>query len=315
LNNSMTGQVLFYILISALLLVFSIVLKVTPVDTISFAFTLTYLLGSLESVLLMIPNLMRAGVASRNLEQLRTELEDSIVPVHSHSRNYDFKSFFQHIQICALEFYYGDRYSSFGIGPIDFEIHAGEVVFIYGGNGSGKTTFIYSLLGLLYPTTGMIKINNTAVNETNYPAYRALFSVVFSDYYLFNEIITPERIDPEKADYYLKVFELSDKVTLENNQYSTVDLSAGQKKRLVLSSVLLEDKRILVLDEWAADQDPYFREKFYREIIPSLKNNGMTVIAITHDDKYYHCADRLFKMEDGKMVPKSVNVYDRITQL
>lgn len=309
LNNSMTGQVLFYLLISSVLLVFSVVFKIASVDTISFAFSLTYLLGSLEAVMLMIPMLMRAGVASGNLIQLKKELEESVLPTPTRSAACDFKSSFERIQVCDLEFYYGDRHNSFGIGPVNFEIRKGEVVFIYGGNGSGKTTFIYSLLGLFYPTAGTLKLNSTVLNETNYAEYRSLFSVVFSDYYLFNEIITPEPIDADKADQYLKLFELEDKVTIDGTRFSTTDLSAGQKKRLALIAALLEGKQILVIDEWAADQDPNFRNKFYTEIIPMLKSNGVTVVAITHDDKYYYCADKLFRMEDGKISAKNLAVH------
>jgi putative pyoverdin transport system ATP-binding/permease protein len=307
LNNSMTGQVLFYLLVSSVLLVFSVVLSVKPVNIVSFAFTLTYLLGSLEAVMLMLPMLMRAGVAAGNLGQLRQELEDNVMPV-SASRMLGFRTMFDRIQVCDLEFHYGEKQRSFGIGPINFEIRKGEVVFIYGGNGSGKTTLIYSLLGLYQPKAGMLKLNNIAINESNYAEYRTLFSVVFSDYYLFNEIITTQPVNLAKAALYLKIFELQDKVTIEDNRFSTIDLSAGQKKRLALIAALLEEKPILVLDEWAADQDPHFRNKFYTEIVPLLKNSGITVVAITHDDKYYYCADKLYRMEDGNIIPRNLVV-------
>ncbi|MGB8191920.1 MAG: cyclic peptide export ABC transporter [Chitinophagaceae bacterium] len=307
LNNSMTGQVLFYLLISSVLLVFSVVLSVKPVDVVSFVFTLTYLLGSIEAVMLMLPMLMRAGVAAGNLAQLRQELEDNVLPP-SAARIVGFRESFETIQACELEFYYGDRQRSFGIGPINFEVNKGEAIFIYGGNGSGKTTFIYSLLGLYQPTAGMLRLNGMAINEATYAEYRSLFSVVFSDYYLFDEIITPQPVNLKNAAQYLKIFELEDKVTIEGNRFSTIDLSAGQKKRLALIAALLEDKPILVLDEWAADQDPHFRNKFYTEIVPLLKSSGITVVAITHDDKYYYCADKLFKMDEGKLIQRNLAI-------
>jgi cyclic peptide transporter len=304
----MTGQVFFYILITSVLLVFSVVLDIKPVNIISYVFTLTYLLGSLEGVMLMLPVFMRAGVASGNLEQLKKEMEASLRPVTRVVKNIDPDFQFEKIQVYDLEFYYDGTGQSFGIGPVSLQINKGEVVFIYGGNGSGKTTFVYTLMGLYYPTAGHLMLNETPVEESGYPLYRSMFAVVFSDYYLFNEIIIPAPLDERKAEEYLRVFELSDKVTITDNRFSTVNLSAGQKKRLAIIAALLEGKRVLVLDEWAADQDPHFRSKFYTEIIPWLKINGITILAITHDDKYYYCADKLFKMEEGRLVQKNITV-------
>jgi putative ATP-binding cassette transporter len=210
-----------------------------------------------------------------------------------------------------LEFYYGDHDKTFGIGPINFDVRKGEVVFIYGGNGSGKTTLIYSILGLCFPSGGMIRLNDTSINETNYADYRTAFSVVFNDFYLFNELIGVDDFDIDKWEYYIRLFELENKVTLEGRCFSTTDLSTGQRKRLALIAALMEEKPILVIDEWAADQDPYFRKKFYTQIIPLLKQDNFTIIAITHDDKYYYCADRLYKMDYGKLHPQSMDVHER----
>ena len=79
-------------------------------------------------------------------------------------------------------------------------------------------------------------------------------------------------------------------------------LSSGERKRLALVLSLLEDKPILLLDEWAAEQDPPFRRKFYHEILPWLKRQGKTVVAVTHDDDHYDVADRVLRMQFGKFV-------------
>jgi putative ATP-binding cassette transporter len=128
-----------------------------------------------------------------------------------------------------------------------------------------------------------------------------MFAVVFSNFFLFDELACADNCDMEKFKRYLQVFELEGKVELQDGRFSTTDLSTGQRKRLALIAALLEEKPVLVLDEWAADQDPHFREKFYMDIIPLLKKEGITLIAITHDDKYYHCADKLFRMDYGKL--------------
>lgn len=307
-NNQITGQILFYLLITSTLLIFSVVLQIKASDVVSFVFTLLYLLGSIEAVMGFFPTLLRAGVASDSLMKLRKELLQAGFQ-NAVSTNEKMKHSFRQIEVKDLEFYYGGQEASFGVGPVSMEINKGEVVFIYGGNGSGKTTFVHAVLGLCTPSAGEILLNGVVVNKDNYADYRSLFSVVFSDFYLFDEILSNKPVDMKKWNYYINLFELEGKVTMDGRNYSTTDLSTGQRKRLALITALLEEKPILVLDEWAADQDPYFRKKFYTEIIPSLKQEGITVLAITHDDRYYHCADKLCKMDEGKMVEENVDLY------
>lgn len=308
LNNQIIGQVLFYILISSVLLVFSVLLKVKPADIVSFVFTLIYLLGAIETIMILLPRVVRAQVSANNLASLKTELEDAGFnsPV---AGKYLRKNEFDHISISNLEFRYGKEEKSFGIGPINFDIQRGEVIFIYGANGSGKTTFIHSILGLCVPSAGEIRLNGIPVTSEGYPEYKTIFATVFSDFYLFNEFLDEREIDMVKWNYYLAMFELEHKVKLEGKQFSTTDLSAGQRKRLALIAALMEEKPVLVIDEWAADQDPYFRKKFYTEIVPALRKDDITIIAITHDDRYYHCADKLYKMDEGKLLEESTGVY------
>jgi putative ATP-binding cassette transporter len=309
LNNQITGQILFNILISSILLFFSIVLEIKTSDTVSFVFILLYLLSSIEAIMIMLPGLVRARISANHLVDLKSELEAAHFN-NSIPEKYVSKDKFEEVTVKNLEFSYGELDQSFSIGPINFDIQKAEVVFIYGGNGSGKTTFVHSVLGLCLPSAGEIRLNGTIINKDNYPIYRTLFSVVFSDFYLFNELLGVDHFDMKKWNYYLNLFEIEGKVKIENMRFSTIDLSTGQRKRLALIVSLMEEKPILVIDEWAADQDPYFRKKFYTEIIPVLKRNGISIIAITHDDKYYHCADRLYKMEDGKLIQENIKVYE-----
>lgn len=308
LNNQIIGQVLFYILIAAILLIFGFVLNIQPHNIVSFVFTLLYLLGALETILTTIPILARAKISSDRLLDLTEDLEIN----NSKNRipqKYIQKEEFDSIVIKDLQFQYGLQSQDFTMGPVHFNIRKGEAVFIYGGNGSGKTTFIQALTGLQISTTGEIQLNGTVITNDTYPEYRAAFAVVFSDFYLFKEMFGLHNLNSGKCDYYLQLFELEGKVRLEGKCFSTIDLSMGQRKRLALIACLLENKPLLVLDEWAADQDPWFRKKFYTEIIPLLKQEGFTIIAITHDDKYYHCADRVYKMEYGRLSEKRIGEY------
>jgi len=308
INNQITGQVLFYILISSVLLVFSIVLNVSAGNIVSYVFTLLYLLGSIETIMVQLPSLMRARVAADQLLNLKKELEGAALKAFV-SKKYVFKSEFQQLVVKDLEFIYSEDDSSFGIGPLDFEIKKGQTIFIYGGNGSGKTTFIYSILGLWLPVAGKISVNGILITEDNFQEFKSFYSVVFSDFYLFDEILDEQQIDVEKWNFYLKLFELEGKVSIHDNRFSTTDLSTGQRKRLRLVAALLEKKSLLILDEWAADQDPNFRKKFYTEILPLLNKEGIAIIAITHDDKYYYCADKLFKMSEGKLFDESTSFH------
>lgn len=311
LNNQITGQVLFYLLISSVLLVFSIQLDIKPEATVNYVFILLYLLSSIEAIMVLLPTITRARVASGRLMQLKQELEheelDNPIPERSLTL-----AEFRSLGASGLEFQYGEGSSetSFGIGPINFEVRKGETVFIYGGNGSGKTTFVFSLLGLWKPTAGHVSLNGIPVTGESYPEYRAIFSVVFSDFYLFDEVLVEGHFNADRWDHYLELFEMQGKVNMEEGRFSTTDLSTGQRKRLALICALMEEKPVLVIDEWAADQDPYFRKKFYTQILPVLKDEGVTVIAITHDDKYYHCADRLYRMDYGRLQEEEVNVQE-----
>lgn len=302
LNNQITGYTLFYTLIAAILIYLNTALQVEVQHTVTFVFTLLYLLGAINTIMVLMPVLVRAKVSANRLLDLRDQLQREY---HAEigGNTLLFKEELEQIAVQQLEYRYGGA-QSFGIGPIDLDIQRGDVIFIYGGNGSGKSTFVHTLLGLLMPTDGVVSYNNIQVMPEMYSEYRKLFAVVFSDFYLFNSLLGIEAFNTEKWHFYLRLFELEGKVSIDSEgRFSTTELSTGQRKRLALIAALLEEKPVLVIDEWAADQDPYFRKKFYTEIIPLLKQQEITIIAITHDDRYYHCADKLFRMEYGKLIP------------
>jgi putative ATP-binding cassette transporter len=193
--------------------------------------------------------------------------------------------------------------SSFILGPINLTLTPGELVFISGGNGSGKTTLAKLLAGLYPPEAGEIRLDGQAIKDGNVNDYRELFSVVFSDFYLFESLLgleTPKLDDQARA--YLSQLQLESKVQVKDGVFSTVDLSQGQRKRLALLTAYLEDRPIYLFDEWAADQDPLFKEVFYYQLLPEMKAKGKTVIVISHDDRYYSVGDRLIKLDSGQLV-------------
>ncbi len=188
----------------------------------------------------------------------------------------------------------------FTLGPLDLTIRQGELVFLIGGNGSGKTTFGKLITGLYTPTDGQIFINGDAVTEENRDIYRQHFSAIFSDFYVFEQImgLDREHLDA-RAHQYLEKLDLRHKVKVVDGMLSTTRLSAGQRKRLALLTVYLEERPIYLFDEWAADQDPEFKEVFYRHLLPELKEKGKTVLVISHDDRYFDVADRVIELREG----------------
>jgi putative ATP-binding cassette transporter len=195
-----------------------------------------------------------------------------------------------------------DSKNGFSIGPLDLDIKQGELIFISGNNGSGKTTIFKLLTGLYQPTSGNIIVGNRSVWPDRIFEYRNLFAVVFSDFYLFNKLYGVNTLDSDWTQMWLERLQLSHKVTINEGKFSTTKLSTGQRKRLALFAALAEKKPILILDEWAADQDPGYRQFFYNVILPSIRAENITVIAITHDESYFHLADRRLHLENGVLV-------------
>jgi ABC-type siderophore export system fused ATPase/permease subunit len=186
----------------------------------------------------------------------------------------------------------------FSVGPVNLEFRCGEIAFIIGGNGSGKTTLAKLLTGLYEPDTGRILVNDNVVKGHQLSEY---FSVVFSPAFLFKKVygVNTAGRGQQVLDY-LRKLKLNDKVEVENNRYSTIDLSGGQRKRLALFQCYLENRPVYLFDEWAADQDPEYRKFFYRTLLPEMKAMGKIIIAITHDDHYFDVADKIIKMNEGK---------------
>jgi putative ATP-binding cassette transporter len=188
------------------------------------------------------------------------------------------------------------------LGPIDLKLFTNEVVFLVGPNGCGKTTLAKLLVGLYFPEEGEIRLNGKPVTDESRREYRENFSVVFSDFFVFEQLLGLEspRLDEQARDYLARL-QLNHKVQVVEGGLSTTELSQGQRKRLALLTAYLEDRPIYLFDEWAADQDPLFKEIFYHQLLPELKARGKTVIVITHDDRYYSVADRLVKLVYGRI--------------
>lgn len=213
-------------------------------------------------------------------------------------------SSFEKLEMDKVCFSYKDDEgkSTFGLDSINFQIKKGDCVFIVGGNGSGKSTLLKVLTGLYHPSSGDITVEDIPVEKTDFQAYRELFSIIFTDFHLFGRLYGLGEVETKKVNNLIKLMELNKKTQYKNGKFTVTNLSTGQRKRLAMITSFLDDKAIYVFDEVAADQDPQFRQFFYEVLIKDLKKNGKTVIAATHDDKYFDVADKVLKMESGKMI-------------
>ena len=264
------------------------------------ATTSLFMLGSFQGVFQSIPMVINAETSAGQLLNLQKRLEDAALPIKEEDQTLDQVNTLSFDQI-SYQYPEQNEITRFDLGPISYAFEAGKTYFVRGSNGAGKTTFIRILLGLYVPTSGTISINGNIVNQPTNGAYRDLFAVVFSDFYLFKKLygIGPAKLIEAKS--LVQMFRLEDKVSVLDDEFDTINLSTGQRKRLALMEALLEDKPFVVLDEWAADQDPEFRRYFYQVLIPYMKKLGKTVIAISHDDKYYDCADEIITIDKGKL--------------
>jgi putative pyoverdin transport system ATP-binding/permease protein len=266
---------------------------------------LVFVVGTCFGLVQAIPIISAANTAADNIERLEARLLATIPKAEIELVEPPKR--FQKIEMRNVVFRYLDKWSDavFQVGPIDFTLLSGELVFITGGNGSGKSTLLKLLAGLYKPDSGEINFDGVRVNDSTRQTYRELISAIFPDYHLFEKLYGTPDPDRAEVDRLLTQFKLLDKTRLTDSQFSTLDLSAGQRKRLALIVSLLEKRPILLLDEWAADQDPEFRRKFYFDLLPELKRTGETVVAITHDDRYLDEMDlpaRRLRMEDGRFV-------------
>jgi putative ATP-binding cassette transporter len=306
LKQMVTTQSLIYLLLGA-------VVFVVPMfgdssaggSTAQTTTALLFVVGACFGLVQSIPVLMAANAAADRLDQLEADLRATAVSAEL--SELDRPAGFDTIEMHDIVFQYVDKSSEalFQVGPVDFALKAGDLVFITGGNGSGKSTFLKLLAGLFIPDSGTIMLDGRRVDNSTRESYRVLISAIFTDYHLFKRLYGDTDPDLAELARLLAQYQLARKTHLVDNEFDTLDLSGGQRKRLALIVGLLESRPILLLDEWTSDQDPDFRRKFYDELLPALQQAGKTIIVVTHDDRYlneFHLPARRLRMDEGRFV-------------
>jgi putative ATP-binding cassette transporter len=297
------GQLLYFAYLGFLAFALPSLVDVPRESVVAAVLTLLYVMSPLDSVLNWLPVVARAAISMRRIEELGLSLEacarpEAGLPTAKRSVSLDGPVVLQGLTYTYPSTERGGE--GFTLGPLDLTVHPGELLFLVGGNGSGKTTLVKLLTGLYAPETGSVSVDRYELEPEDDDAYRALFTVVFADGFLFPTLLGLDAPDlDERASDLITELGLEGVVKVENGAFSTTNLSQGQRKRLALLAACLEDRPVLVLDEWASYQDPRFKRAFYLEILPALQDRGKTLVVISHDEEFFDVADRVVHLTSG----------------
>lgn len=268
-------------------------------DAATISMTVLFMRGPLTSAIGAFPAIMQSQVGLQALKNL------GLVPYSPtfHTQQ-TLPENWQQIRLENVTYDYPEQGGQrFALQPTNLTLTRGETVFLIGGNGSGKSTLSMVISGLYAPSSGKIYLDDIEITEANRDAYRQLFASVFTDFHVFEQMMDGQGhdISEQEIHYWLQQLQLDEKVKVQTNRILNSKLSQGQRKRLGLLLAALEKRSIMILDEWAADQDPQFRRAFYEQLLPLLKQHGYTIFAISHDDKYFHHAERILSMQQGQL--------------
>ena len=298
------GLGLFFIPLGLMLLSLTKIMPISGEILSGYTLTFLYMITPLRGTLYTLPQLSQTNIALAKIESLGLSLTQQITE-RQFSKNSDCDASWKSLELVNVTHTYGNERDEhqFILGAINLEFQPGELVFIVGGNGSGKSTLVKLITGLYVPEAGNILFNGQPVTDENREWYRQQFSVVFSDFYLFERLLGIEGnySENELQDYLIRL-EIDNKVQVKDGVLSTLNLSQGQRKRLALLTAYLEDRPIYIFDEWASDQDPVFKEIFYKKLLPELKQRGKTVLVVSHDERYFQEADRIIKLDYGQVI-------------
>lgn len=294
------GGLLFFLPLGLVLFAGLPGLTFEPAVGSAYVLIILFLIAPLTSVVTLLPVVSGALVSIRSIEAVRRRLPADQGAPAAHTALVR-RDAWRELRLEGVRFAYaGDE--GFALGPVDFVLRPGELVFAVGGNGSGKSTFVKVLCGLYTPQQGRIRVDGVALEAADGPAYRRSFSTIFSDFHMHADLpLAATEADERRAREYLELLRLDGLVSLRDGRFSRVDLSTGQRKRLAMVAALLEQRALLVLDEWAAEQDAESRRLFYESLLPELRARGTAVLVVTHDDRFFDCADRLVRFDYGRI--------------
>jgi multidrug/microcin transport system ATP-binding/permease protein len=300
LSINLISQYGLYLVIAVILFLLPELGILKREDVISYVVILLFIAGPINNLINMQNIYTRLMVANSRIKKFLSDFDTTEINLEINNTT---SGNFSQLKFNNISFDYENdgMEKSFALGPINISIEKGETIFIIGGNGSGKSTFINILTGLYQPSEGEIILNGLSTNQST--ATQNLLAAVFTDNHIFSYNYDNYSLKQnEEYNELLKIMELDKVVTDDKEESARRYFSKGQGKRMSLIFALLENKPILVLDEWAADQDPHFRKYFYENLLPKLRKEGKTIIAVTHDDAYFKHADRIIKFDYGQII-------------
>ena len=306
--SSAWGLLFFFVFLGLLVFVYQRHAEIDTAALTGYALATLYMQQPFQVIMDLVPALGQGELAIQKIEKLGLSLTSEEAPA-ARAGSAEVKRAFDVLNLSNITHTYHreNEEGGFALGPIDMTLRRGEIVFLVGGNGSGKTTLAKIITGLYVPEGGEIRIDGRPVTEATRDDYREHFSAIFSDFHVFDALLGMAAADREaRIKHYLSRLLLDRKVDVLGGVLSTTALSQGQRKRLALLAAYLEDRPIYLFDEWAADQDPQFKDIFYRELVPELRDQGKTIVVISHDDRYFGLADRVVKLEDGRLATHAV---------
>lgn len=314
------GQLAFFGFIGFVLFVLPSLFTISPQALAGATLVVLFIMSPLDVILAWVPILGRAGISLRRIQALDPSLETCSSPEETLPQadtqtqprtGPDRLEFRSALELSGVKHVYrhANTPDGFALGPIDLTIRPEEIVFLVGGNGSGKTTLVKLIAGLYATEEGTIQLDGRTIADDDLETYRQLFTAVFADGHLFKTLLglDPVGLDA-RAGQELARLEMDGHVRVEAGAFSTLDLSQGQRKRLALLAAILEDRPICILDEWASHQDPQFKKTFYLEILPEWRARGKTLVVITHDEDYFHVADRVIHLDSGRISERELDV-------
>jgi putative ATP-binding cassette transporter len=302
MQSSILEQVTLFIPLGLTLFVLPMFAETAPTDLVKIISITLIVIWPAYMLVQIGPVSTAAADTISRLQSIEEKLDNAHLEPLTENDLYPVPPKFDDKIVCKnLEYTYklreGDK-KPFKLTIPEIYINRGELVIMRGGNGSGKSTFMRLLAGLTMPSEGIITIDDIPKTEIGEAEYRALFSLVMTDFHLFDKLYGMPDLKPEYFNKWVRILGLEEMFT-DMKKLPTINLSSGQRKRAALLASICEEREVMLLDEVAADFDPYFREKYYREILPLLKKEGKTLFVISHDDRYYDIADRIITMSEG----------------
>lgn len=321
INSQLVSEGLFYVMLISVIFIIPSLQETANPNVVKISSAILFIIGPITAVVGAVPSMFEANHAAENIHNLEVKIENQLAMSVNKKANEEEDEdneedapeqdpeiealpLEKEIRIENLQFEYPRKYDTdgFRVGPINLTIPKGQLTFITGGNGAGKSTLLKLICGLYYPKMGHIEVDGVKVARDNYQRYRELLSIIFTDFHLFNRLFGLRDVDQQVVNSLLQEMQIAEKTQIKNDRISELNLSTGQRKRLSLVIAILEDKPVYVFDEVAADQDPTFKKYYYTELLPKMKQQGKTVIVVTHDDQYFDVADKWYKLVDGQLI-------------